>query len=262
MPGTRVRLPLLLCGALCALTTLVGPAASGEPYPEAGENREAVVDDFEVTVPVSIDPNGILTGHVTYDDGRSAVAFSTTADHPRVPGADERNRVLRLDFDVAEWAVFAHFFGDASQGGGAWVPADWRYYEGIGFWLYGQDSGVEFFLDIIDNRNPGSITDDAERFVYTFRDDFTGWKRFSFRFEDFVRKDIGNSAPADGFGRDRVHGWAIGTMFTGGPKTYFFDDLTLLGSVDDTPDHAAPGERAPRPGDPARPDDLSTAEAN
>lgn len=228
--------------AVFALKALVGAAALAVVAQAARAEGVVVFDDFEATIPVSIDPNGILTGYVTFDDGPSSVAFSITNAHPALPGADQDNQVLRLDVDVTDWAVFANFFAFEDDSGGYWMPYDWRAFDGISFWLHGQDSGVELFVDIIENRNRDTITEDAERFVYTFKDDFAGWKRISIPFDDFVRKDIGNGAPDDGFGRERVHGWAIGSMFTDGPRTFYIDDLSLQRSRTDESD---PGARAP-----------------
>ncbi|MBT8108227.1 MAG: hypothetical protein KJP17_08335 [Gammaproteobacteria bacterium] len=109
-----------------------------------------------------------------------------------------------------------------------WSPFDWRAFDGISFWLHGRDRGVEIFVDIIDNRNPQSTSDDAERFVYTFRDDFIGWRRVAIVFDGFVRKETGNAAPNDGLGLSSVHGWGIGTTHTDGPATYLIDDFALL----------------------------------
>lgn len=118
------------------------------------------------------------------------------------------------------------YFHDAE--GVTWSPFDWRAFDGISFWLHGRDRGVEIFVDIIDNRNPQSTSDDAERFVYTFRDDFIGWRRVAIVFDGFVRKETGNAAPNDGLGLSSVHGWGIGTTHTDGPATYLIDDFALL----------------------------------
>ena len=69
----------------------------------------------------------------------------------------------------------------------------------------------------------GSTTDDAERWSYEIADDFTGWQFFAIPFSEFNRKETGNGAPNDGFGRFEVHGWAIGALDTGGPRTYYVD---------------------------------------
>ena len=89
-------------------------------------------------------------------------------------------------------------------------------------------TGTTMFIDILDNRNPGSTTDDAERWTVGFIDDFTGWQLLEFPFASFTRKEIGNGAPNDGLGLFEMHGYAIGTLSTGGPQTYYFDEVEHL----------------------------------
>ena len=91
--------------------------------------------------------------------------------------------------------------------------------------MYGNNSGSELFIDLLENRNAGSTTDDAERWTVAIIDDFSGWQLFEFPFADFSRKEIGNGAPNDGLTLNEVHGWAFGTLGTGGPWTYYLDDV-------------------------------------
>ena len=71
-----------------------------------------------------------------------------------------------------QWAVFVHnFTNDAVD---TWVPQDWSSYEGFSLWLYGNNTGGTIFLDILDNRNPDSTTDDAERWSLDIPDNFAG----------------------------------------------------------------------------------------
>jgi hypothetical protein len=192
----------------------------------AGEYEETIFDDFETPVPETMDSDGIPVGFIAFTDDVSTVEISVADDHPPRPGAQAGNRVLRLDMDVRNWAAFAHFFYYQGPDAAHWTPFDWRAFDGIAFWLYGRDLGTEFFVDLIDNRNPGTTTDDAERYVYTFTDDFSGWRQIAIPFDAFVRKDVGNGAPNDGLGLF-VHGWAIGTGATDGPVTYYVDDFAL-----------------------------------
>ncbi len=202
-------------------------AAAREAALAAGDFEEVVFDDFESAVPSTVDAHGVPLGFTVFTDGRSSIDVSTTREHPPVPDAGPDNHVLRLDMNVEGWAAFAHFFLFRDTAEELWSPYDWRAFDGISFWLYGQNRGALLFVDIIDNRNPGATTDDAERFVFTFEDDFSGWRRVAVPFDDFVRKEVGNGAPNDGLGLWNVHGWAIGATNTDGPVTYFVDDFSL-----------------------------------
>jgi beta-glucanase (GH16 family) len=193
-----------------------------------------VVDGFEAALRSGSDANGIPVGFFTAQDGASAVAFRTTNAPPApVPDLAAPNNVLRMDFSVSAYGVVIHGFeNDAAN---TWVSQDWSAYEGIGFWLYGNNSGTDLFVDIIDNRNPGSTRDDAERYTVTFKDDFSGWKFLRFPFSGFARKEIGNGAPADGFTLTSVHGWAFGTLTTSSAQTYYLDNVTLSGAAPERP---------------------------
>jgi beta-glucanase (GH16 family) len=187
-----------------------------------------VIDDFEAGLPNGTDANGVAVGFVTFNDPNSTVAISTTAAPPApVPGASDPNNVLKMDVNVVSYAGFVHNFENAAVD--AWVPQDWSAYEGISFWLYGNNSGTTMFVDVLDNRNPGSTRDDAERWSIDVIDNFTGWKEIKLRFEDMHRKEIGNGAPNDGFGLTEVYGWALGTITTPAPQTYYVDNAMVYG---------------------------------
>ena len=185
-----------------------------------------LVDDFETGLPAGTDPNGIAIGFVTFNDPNSTVAISTTTTPPApVPGAANPNTVLQMNVSVVSYAGFVHNF----ENGNAWVSQDWSAYEGISFWLYGNNSGTTMFVDVLDNRNPGSTKDDAERWSADVKDDFSGWKEIKLSFADMRRKEIGNGAPNDGFGLTEVYGWALGTITTPAPQTYYVDNVQVYG---------------------------------
>lgn len=187
-----------------------------------------VIDDFEAGLPSGTDTNGAAIGFVTFNDPNSTVAISTTGAPPApVPGAGTPNNVLKMDLNVVSFAGFVHNFENAAVN--AWVPQDWSAYEGISFWLYGNNSGTTMFVDVLDNRNPGSTRDDAERWSIDVIDDFSGWKDIKIPFESMHRKEIGNGAPNDGFGLTEVYGWALGTITTPAPQTYYVDNAMVYG---------------------------------
>jgi beta-glucanase (GH16 family) len=210
---------VLVLSLLLNVLGVVGPAlAAGIP----------VVDDFESGLPTGTDANGIAIGFVTFKDPNSSVAISTTTAPPApVPGSADPNTVLKMDLSVVSYAGFVHNFENATVN--EWVPQDWSAYEGISFWLYGNNSGTTMFVDVLDNRNPGSIKDDAERWSIDIPDNFSGWKEIKLPFESMHRKDVGNGAPNDGFGLTEVHGWALGTITTPAPQTYYVDNAVVYG---------------------------------
>jgi len=115
-------------------------------------------------------------------------------------------------------------FGNSSID--TWGSQDWSAEEQISFWMFGSNSGASLFFDIINNRNSGSTSDDAERFVSRFVDDFSGWQLINMPFVDFVRKEIGNGAPNDGLDLSDMRGWAIGVEGNTGQFSFAIDDIT------------------------------------
>ena len=190
---------------------------------------EHVIQDFQGGLPSGTDANGVGIGFVTFQGPSSTVAISTATTAPILPAVGAPNAVLQLDFDVTSYAGVVENFHNAALT--TWVPQDWSKYEGFALWLYGTGSGTDLFVDLIENRNPGSTHDDAERWTAGFKDDFTGWKQLRFPFASLTRKEIGNGAPNDGLGLTEVHGWAFGALATGGARTYYLDQVTLFGAV-------------------------------
>jgi Carbohydrate binding domain (family 11) len=184
-----------------------------------------VIDSYEAPLR-SATIGGIPIGFNTFQDPNSTVSISTTSAPPApVPGASDPNTVLQLSLSVISFAGFTHSFESAALD--QWVSQDWSAYEGISFWLYGNNSGTTMFIDVLDNRNsPVRTNDDAERWTVSFQDNFSGWRELRFPFATMSRKEIGNGAPNDGFGLTEVHGWAIGTITTPSPQIYYVDNAT------------------------------------
>ena len=211
------------------------PFGSGSFYLDDVGLINHVIDDFESGVAPGSSCAGIPLGFCTFQGASSSVsiAAATTPPAPLLPELGEPNTVNQVDLDVTSYAGFIHGFSNAA--GDTWIPQDWSAYEGFSFYLYGNDSGTSMFIDLLENRNPGSTTDDAERWSVTIPDDFSGWRYFEFPFSDFVRKDVGNSAPNDGLTLDEVHGWAFGTVGTGGSRTFYLDQASLFGQAAERP---------------------------
>lgn len=204
--------------------------------PPVVAGASTVIDDFESGVaPGTPCPSaGLPLGFCTFNGAGSSVALSNpaTPPAPTLPAIGTPNIVLQMDVDVTSFAGFIYGFTNAA--GDTWITEDWSTREGISLWLYGSNSGTAMFIDILDNRNPGSTSDDAERWTVAFTDDFAGWQLLEFPFSSFTRKEVGNGAPNDGLGLFELHGYAIGTLGTGGPQTYYIDQVSLYG-VAETP---------------------------
>ncbi len=187
------------------------------------------IDDFEsgVAPGTPCAPGAPPLNFCTFNGAGSSVAVSNPATPPApvLPVVGTPNSVLQMDVDVTSFAGLIRGF----ETGGEWATQDWSTSEGFSLWMHGTASGTTVFIDILDNRNPGSTTDDAERWSVDFVDDFVGWQLLEFPFSSFSRKEVGNGAPNDGFGRFQVHGWALGTLGTGGPLTYYVDEVSLYG---------------------------------
>lgn len=199
--------------------------------PPAG--RTLIVDDHEAPLTQGSDGD-IPVGWFAAQDPSSSVAFERTDAAPEpVPAAPDGNDVLAADFDVSSFGVVVRNF--ANESADAWTTQDWSTYEGVGFWMYGNGSGTDLFLDLLDNRNPSSTTDDAERFVVSFTDEWRGWRFLTFDFDQFSRKNIGNGAPNDGFTLTDMHGYAFGSLRTEEPQTFYYDDVLLYGQAAEVP---------------------------
>lgn len=195
--------------------------------------RTLIVDDHQAPL-VQGEAGGIPVGWFGAQDPSSSVAFERTDVTPApIPGAPTPNHVLAADFDVTSFGVVVRNF--TNETADEWTTQDWSTYEGIGFWMYGNGSGTDLFLDLLDNRNPGSTTDDAERYVVSFSDDWRGWRFLTFDFADFSRKNIGNGAPNDGLTLTDVHGYAFGSLRTETPQRFLYDDVLLYGQAEPAP---------------------------
>ncbi|MCP4425069.1 MAG: family 16 glycosylhydrolase [Chloroflexi bacterium] len=219
---------IFLLISLLLISLLVG----AQSLPVAA-NSSQMIDDFESGLPSGVDGDGNEIGYVVWGDdwNGTTVAIATNlvadTDPLALPGQSGDNNLYQVDFNVVGWGGTTHAFENETVD--TWTPQDWSGYEGVSFWLYGANTGNTLLFEIQDNRNPGSTGSDTEIWNYTFTDDFAGWQYIELGFDEFARKEIGNGAPNDGFGRDEVHGWAFGSLATGGADvTYYLDNVGLI----------------------------------
>jgi serine/threonine-protein kinase len=145
--------------------------------------------------------------------------FSRTRTQPGLQGTSS----LRLQYSIPHTEM-----GWATQLYPA--PQDWSGFSGISFWFNGAKTGTQVLLEVLENfdsNRPGSRN---ERFWYSFRDDFTGWKKFDVAWEQFKRRDFPDT-PNDGFTRKEVWGMTlIMTAYDAARQGVAeFDQIELMG---------------------------------
>ena len=187
------------------------------------------IDDFETPLANGAASNGGLVGYFTFQGGGSAATIErqATPPAPLLPAVGAPNQVLSITLLATDFAGFIHNFENETVD--LWLSQDWSKREGISFWFHGNGSGSSLFFDVLDNRNPGSMVDDAERFRFSFSDDTAGWRFLQLPFASFSRVEIANGAPNDGFTLTSVWGYALGTQSTPGQQTFHLDEVALYG---------------------------------
>ncbi|WES63842.1 carbohydrate binding domain-containing protein [Microbacter sp. GSS18] len=192
-----------------------------------------VIEDFESELILGDPADVPALGWFAVAGAGNIPTFGRVADDT-VPETAAGNDALEIGLDTSSWAVV---IDDFTSDGETWETQDWSAHNAFGFWMRGSNSGAPMFVDVLDNRAPGSTVDDAERFSARFADDFTGWKFIELPFDSFFRKNIGNGAPDDGFTLTEVHGFGIGVEQTSTrvTPTIRIDDLMLIGEAEVRP---------------------------
>ena len=210
--------------------------ASNVLFDDIGIDDRVVIDFEDGFPPSGTDTaSGVPLGFFNFQGAGSTISIGTVATPPAPVlfelGPD--NQVMDVTMDVGSFAGFIHTFADESNS--TWTPRDWSAYEGFAFWFYGQGTGTTMFVDLLENRNPGSTSDDAERLTLEFTDDTVGWRHVQVPFADITHKEIGNGAPNDGFTGREMHGWALGALNTPGEVTWYVDGVSLYGRAGSIP---------------------------
>lgn len=225
------RPALATVAGVALLLPLIAPPAVGAEGD--ADVPPTIVDDFEAPLAGGT-AGSVPLGFSQATSPNSTWAFSRSTTPPApVPGAPDGNAVLQNDVDVDAWGVVIRTFADPTVT--EWVSQDWSASEGLQLQVHGRGDGTSLFVDVFDNRTPGSTGDDAERWTASFTDDVAGWRTVQLPFAEMTRKEVGNGAPNDGFQLTEVWGWAFGTLDTDGPASYYLDDVALYGVAPERP---------------------------
>jgi hypothetical protein len=154
--------------------------------------------------------------------------------HPFVT-AGSPNSVLQMDVNSTSFAGFIHGFPA--------TPQDWSTSEGISFWMFGTGSGSQLFIDILDNRNPGSTTDDAERFGRRSWTTSPAGSCSSSRSRVRAQGDRQRRAPTTGSVCSRCTATRRHPQHPGGARTYYVDDVASTASPSRRPSRSSSRSR-------------------
>ena len=190
---------------------------------QAQESAFRVLADFEVDeLFEGRDPYNNAIGHAPWGDIAGNVALSLD----QMERVDVNSTVLAINYDIGAWGGFTQAFTDGDN----WISQDWTAFNGLRFWLYGNNTGGHVQVEIFDNRNPNITGDSAERWYYRIADDYEGWLEFTIEFRSFQRRTDWQpgGAPDDGLGLDAVSGLAFGFPPGVGAQTTYLDDVQLI----------------------------------
>lgn len=192
------------------------PASVGNVYiSELSLINEAPVETFN--------GDSLPSGYYQFsDDGSNAVGqqLVITADGPTARPLQEQDEgILVIDFEVALYGGIAVKYPNGAE--------DWSAYDGVSFWLRGNNAGDRIQFELFDNRSDPAA-DDAERYEYRITDHGPVWRKISIPFSDFVRAvDFQPAtAPNDGLNLTEVWGFELGLPQSTG--TLMMDQLSVF----------------------------------
>jgi beta-glucanase (GH16 family) len=190
-----------------------------------------LVDDYSGSVGHTLNAFGTAVGFATWgsENGNVQLDNPTVADSDplALPGQVGDKSVLEVAYNIGAWGGFTHAFEDGSD----WVSQDWSRYDGVSFWLYGNNTGGIIQTEVFDNQQLGNGGDSAERWYYRITDDYTGWRFFRIPFSAFQRRTDyqPGGAPNDGLNLTEVSGYAFG--FPAKTATAYIADYALYGDL-------------------------------
>ncbi|MEJ5309149.1 MAG: carbohydrate binding domain-containing protein [Anaerolineae bacterium] len=219
-PGSSGTITILLGGKNnpAKLTIL-----DNDPPPDT-----QLIDDFESGLPYGRTAFNTEIGFVVWGSSVADMpVLGTTTPVTPVPGFPTTNTVFSAAYNISQWGGFTHAFSD----NGEWVSQDWSAYDGLRFWLYGNNTGKLIQVEIFDNQALGSTGDSAERYYTRIADDYTGWKQFHLPFSTFQRRTDWQpgGAPNDGLNLTEVSGYAFGLPAGTGAQTLYLDQVEIYG---------------------------------
>ncbi len=192
-----------------------------------------IVDDYSTGAAILYNAFGTGINFANWGSENNNVVLSTVTipdtDPLAVPGQSGSKSLLQIDYNIGSWGGFTHALADGND----WVSQDWSRYDGVSFWVYGNNTGGTIQTEVFDNQALGSTGDSAERWFYRFDDNYSGWKYFRVPFAAFQRRTDfqPGGAPNDGLNLTQVSGYSFGMPAGTGAKIAYIADYSLYGDL-------------------------------
>jgi beta-glucanase (GH16 family) len=174
-------------------------------------------------------PAGLVGFADSWDGSGSTTTLALTVVAQPLPQVPETvdNDVLSVDYNVAATGSWGGGPGYAGIAYDASAVMDWSAYSAFSFWWYGGNTGGEHRIEL---KTDGISPAESNRFVYSFLDDFSGWKYFALPFADFVKRTDYN--PGAALGDSLVLGemWGYSVLLSAGVAGEFnIDNISVTG---------------------------------
>jgi beta-glucosidase len=226
-PGPNPSAPLNLA-AMWGYSILLPGGSSGTFYlDDVALTEKAPIADFE---------DGIPAGFVGFADSWDGSGSSTTlaygladVDLPVVPMTGT-NSVVSVTYSIAITGAWWCCPGEPGYGGVTHdfaATQDWSDYDSFGFWYHGSNSGADNRVEL---KSEGADPGTSNRFVYTYTEDFEGWRFFNIPFASFANRTDYNPGPNPSAPLNLAAMWGYSILLPGGSSgTFNLDDVALYG---------------------------------
>lgn len=182
------------------------------------------VADFDAGVPA-----GFVPFADSWDGSGSATTLSMSNDPTWLPFVpfNTDNKVINVVYNIAASGGWG---GGPGYGGVTQDYAavqDWHGYDSFSLWFQGSNSGAELRIELKSN---GANAGASNRYVWSFTDNFAGWKFINVPWSAFVDRTDYNPGPFPYLPLDLTKMWGYSILLPGGAVgSFLLDQVNVYG---------------------------------
>ena len=216
---------MLLMGLAAKPAAVQGAVQAGpRSYSAVSDAGYQVIADFETGL-----PSGFGGFADSWDGTGSSTTLAASAeaiDLPMLP-AISGNKAVKVIYNIAASGGWG---GGPGYGGVTHdfsAYQDWSAYTEFSLMFYGSNTGGSFRLEL---KSDGASAGASNRFVYTFTDNFTGWKYIEVPFSSFINRTDYTPGPAPTAPMNLLEMWGYSLLLPGGVSgTVYLDRVAISG---------------------------------